>query len=186
MTAEMATSASDAKTGTVTKQTAFQAFLTNMENLAELDTSGGGNAPNTVMAIMTAGDEQEMWEADEIDSLGGRDLVGVEQEILDFDVKFGGRDDIETVFVGPTTGRQMYILVQSVRLSKSPEVPAIAVGEQFVWNTSAPAIVAKLFWARGHSMIPGFQGVIRDTKLGGGQAVIKFKQIPERVVKASK
>jgi hypothetical protein len=181
MTDEMAIPA----TGTIVSERPFTAFLRHMEQLAELDTSsGGGNAANTVEAILAAETEQEMWEADEQLSIGGRNLANVEQEIIDFDVKFGQREDVDTVFIGPETGRKMYVLVTATRISKSPEMPGLGVGETFTWNTSAPALVAKLFWARKNNRLPGWTAVIRSTDLGGGQAVIKFKPIPERAVKA--
>jgi hypothetical protein len=183
MTAEMATQ----EAGTVARPTAFAAFLAHMENLAELDTgSSGGSGERTVEAILAAESEDEMWEADEQGSLGGRNLADVEQEIQDFEVKFSNRQDIDTIFIGPETGRKMYVLIRAVRVSKSSEMPSIAVGEEFVYNTSAPALVAKLFWARGHGKVPGWQAVIRATDLGGGQAVLKFKPLPERPAKATK
>jgi hypothetical protein len=69
----------------------------------------------------------------------------------------------------------MYLLVRAIRLD---------TGEEFIWNTSAPGLVSKLFWLEIHDKLP-CECVIRSTDLGGGQAVLKLKPIPVRATKVS-
>lgn len=122
--------------------------------------------------ILEAETEAAMWEADELDATGGRDLADVEQRILEYAIKFSSGDsDIKSAFVD-SRGRGLYLLVRSSRLDN---------GEEFVWNTSAPLVVGKILWLSDHGKIPA-DVVIRDTKLGGGRAVIKLKEIPKRAI----
>lgn len=182
MPREMAT-----QTGKAIAEKPFERLLRQMENLAELDRdSGAGNvsAVNTVNAILSAETEQEMWDADEMAQVNGKTLVGLEMTIHDFQVKFGDNEDIESVFIAPESNRHMYLLVECSRLSASRVCPQYAVGDTIIWNTSAPSLVAKLFWMRTHNKLPGAEAVIQETPLGGGKGVLKLKELPKRPVQA--
>jgi len=171
-------------------------FLTHMEDLATLDAASGGTGidGSQVLAILGAATEAEMWEADNLPRIGGRDIADVEMKLDDFTVKFGeipdpdDPDAINTIFVGPRTGKQMYLLIPAVRLSPGPRhtIPHIGVGQEFNWNTSAPLIVAKMFWLRQNGKLPGQMAVIRETPIKGGkQKVIKLEELAERPVQAA-
>lgn len=182
MAEEMAT-----RTGKAVAEKPFERLLRQMEGLAQLsgDGSGSQSAINTVNAILGAESEEEMWQADELPQVNGKTLAGMEQTIHDFEVKFGDDPEIESVFVGPESGRHMYLLVTSSRLSMSRVCPQYAIGDEIIWNTSAPALVAKLFWFRAHGKLPGQETVIESTELGAGKTVLKFKDIPKRPTKAT-
>jgi hypothetical protein len=122
-----------------------------------------------IVSILEAESTEEMWEADELDQTGGRDLVDVEQIIYAYTVKFSNNPTIESVF-RDSQNRRMYLLIRSARLE---------TGEEFVWNTSAPLLVGKILWLANREMFP-VECVIRGTDLGGGQAVLKLKPIPKR------
>lgn len=179
---------SEPKTGTVIPaEEGFSNFLRMMEDLAELEKATGGGLDTTeadVMAILTADDEETMWEADDLVSIGGKDIAGIEMELIDFVVKYGEKEDIETKFVAPVSGKKMFLLIRSVRLSGGKKLPQVAIGEEFTWNTGAPRVVGKLFWLRSHGHLPGQKAVIESKELGGVKAVIKLKEISARPVQA--
>lgn len=125
--------------------------------------------------IQDASTEEEMWDSDELDQTGGRDLADIEQSILEYSVKYSasGDSDIKSAFVD-SRGRGMYLLIRSARLDN---------GEEFVWNTSAPLLVGKVLWLADHGKLPA-QVVIRSTELGGGKKLLKLKPIPKRAVQS--
>jgi hypothetical protein len=153
----------------------FQQLLTRMELEGSSDDATFVSPMLTSMLkIMEATDVDEMWESDELDQTGGRDLVDTELRILEYAVKFSTNVDIESEFID-SRGRKMYLLIRSARLDN---------GEEFVWNTSAPLLVGKIFWLTDHNMLP-MDAVIRGTELGGGKTVLKLKPIPKRAVPSS-
>lgn len=158
----------------VTRETpqAFQLLLQRMELEASSDESTFVSPMLTsMMKIMEAQNIDDMWDADELDQTGGRDLVGTEQRILEYAIKFSSNADIESEFID-SRGRKMYLLIRSSRLED---------GEEFVWNTSAPLLVGKILWLSDHNQLP-IDVVIRGTDLGGGKTVLKLKSIPKRAV----
>jgi hypothetical protein len=123
-------------------------------------------------AILEAESEEEMWEADARGPLGGRDLADVEMQVLGWTVKLSDDSDIQTPFHSGDRG--MYLMIDAIRLDYRATVkPEIQIGELIQWNTSAPLLVAKLYWLRTHNQIPSAV-VIRSTKIGGGKEVLKL------------
>jgi hypothetical protein len=111
--------------------------------------------------ILAADDEAALWDADEYESTGGRDLVDVEQNVKGFTVHKGGEQ-----FKTPLG---FYIMVNSSRLSD---------GSEFIWNTGAPLIIGKLRWLEAHEKLP-INCVIRSTPTPNGE-VLKLRPIPTR------
>lgn len=158
--------------GQVATQQAFRQLLQKMALTASMDREDGNSVSsqvNSVEAILNAETEEEMWEADERGPLGGRNLPDVEQEIFDFTVKYSRDAEMQTIFV-TEDGKRMYLMVSARRLD---------TGEEIVWNTSAPLIVAKIFWLDQRNKFP-YPCVIRATDLGGGKAVLKLKPVVAR------
>jgi hypothetical protein len=162
--------------GEASAPTPFQSLLTKMEMDAEID-AGENNSSliQGVEKILLSDDEDEMWVADDITQTGGRDLADVEMQVLRFLIRRSNDPEINTPFVD-SKGRKMYLLVDSVKL---------ADGTEFTWNTSAPLLVAKLFWLEEHGRLP-YECVIKSTELAGGKAVLKLKPIPKRAVAGKK
>lgn len=179
-----------AQTGTVTGPTAFQRLLSKMDSIATLDNSVESYKGDDIALILEADSEEQMWEADEIASINAKHLSGCALEILEFSVKYGSNDEVQTPFVG-TGGRKMYLSVTSTRLDKSGEKQLIRLPEPhdvFVWNTSARFIVAKLFWLLERGYFDGGRAVqarIVGTDLGGGKAVEKLKPLTYQTVQGS-
>lgn len=158
---------------------AFQRLLQQMSMTAEIDAAEqSGSTQNTVEKIITAESEADMWEADELGNLGGRDLIDVEQRVDSYLVRYSNNsvgpdgEEIQSVFTD-AEGRGMYLLVSSVRLEN---------GEEFVWNTSAPSIVSKLIWLYENNRLP-CECVIRGKKLSATKTYLSLKPIPKRAVK---
>lgn len=161
-------------------------LILKMSGRAELEADSPGIGDDQLAAILNAENEAAMWDADERGPLGGRDLAGMHMEIHDLSVKFSrgntnaSGEEIRSRFVD-SQGRKMYVLVDAVRCDDTPGLyPKIRlpeVGTMFQWNTSAPFLVAKLFWLEEHSRFPGARVVIQATDIGGGQTVLKLKPL---------
>lgn len=127
---------------------------------------------NTIEAILSAESEEDFWNADEKVSTGGRDLQDVEIRILDFTVKKGTDTGIKNnIFRDPESGAALYLDVRAVRLDS---------GEEMVFNTSAPLVVAKILGLQERGMLPQ-DCVIRGTETANG-TVLKLKPVPKRAV----
>lgn len=193
MANQKATQADTIKAGDVVNvkpaEAAFLRLIQQMDTMATMDDGQPGTSGEDVGNILLAETEEDMWKADERGPLGGRDLAGCELHVFGFEVKFGrARDDIKTIFV-THAGKQMYLLVNACRISDSgaekDRLRLPEVGESFQFNTSAPRIVAKLFWHLHHGNFDGGASVpcvIEAIDLGSGQAVIKLKPLSSRAV----
>lgn len=151
-------------------QKAFQLMLNQMELAATSDDSEFTSPMVTsFVAVTMAETEEEMWDADEFEQIGGRDLEDLEQRILGYSVKFSNNQLINTPFID-SQGRKMYLLVRSAKLEN---------GDEFVWNTSAPLVVGKVLWLANHKRIPGAEVVIRGRGPEGSR-VLMLKPVPKR------
>jgi len=173
-----------AVTGEITREmpASVRRLMSLMSGRAHLDESETPTANyDQLDAILTAESEDEMWDADDRGILGGRDLAGIAMRVMRFDVKYGNRDDVSSPFVDPT-GRKMYLLIDSVRISEraNRQDKGPQPGELFTWNTSAPRIVGKLFWLEQNNKLPA-EVLIEAIQLGGSQAVLKLKPAPRMV-----
>lgn len=140
-----------------------ESFISYLERRAE---SEGESRAFDVAAtqldrILSAETAKDVWDADEYESTGGRDLADVEQRIHSFSVHKGGDQ-----FKSPLG---FYIMVNSSRLSD---------GSEFIWNTGATLIIGKLRWLEAHEMLP-VDCVIKATPTPNGE-VLKLRPIPTR------
>lgn len=151
-------------------QKAFQLMLNQMELAATSDDSEFTSPMVTsFVAVTMAETEEEMWDADEFEQIGGRDLEDLEQRILGYSVKFSNNQLIDTPFID-SQGRKMYLLIRSAKVEN---------GDEFVWNTSAPLVVGKVLWLANHNRIPGAEAVIRGRGPEGSR-VLMLKPLPKR------
>ena len=153
----------------------FQKLVHRMSQEAELEKGEQktGISDSQLSAILDSETEEEMWEADARGPLGGRDLADVEMQILGWTVKLSDDSDIQTPFRSGDRG--MYLMIDAIRLSYDAGIkPEIHIGDLIQWNTSAPLLVAKLYWLRLHNKIPSAV-VIRSTKLSAGKEVLKLQ-----------
>jgi hypothetical protein len=166
-------------------QRAVLELLSWLENIATEDTaeSSGGFFGDDIAAILMAEDEAAMLEADELPRYNAKVLSGCELAIYGIESKFSDSPEIVSGLIGPQTHRKMYLLVRAARLNsagngnvyKLPEI-----GDEFVWNTSARFIVAKLYWyaIRGRFDNGGSVRMrIEGTDLGAGKSVEKLKAL---------
>lgn len=179
-----------AKTGTVTNPTAFQRLIRQISLEAEIDSAeskGSAATIATVERIMNAENDDDIWNAGDLANIGGRNLVDVEMTVTDFTVRYGNRDDVESVFTDQN-GRKFYLLVTSTIIgipATDPSEfgrPPLAIGDEIVWNTSAPDIVPKLVSFRDRNKFP-LDCVIRALDLGGGKHYLRLKPVPKRAVR---
>ncbi len=178
------------KEGVIQAPTPFSRLIRQISLEAEIDaTDSTGNASTiaTVERIMTAVTDEDVWNAGDLANIGGRNLVDVEMQVTDFLVKYGNREDVETVF-RDDNGRQFFLLVSSniigIPESDGQEFgrPPLQIGDTIVWNTSAPDIVPKLVSFRDRNRFP-LDCVIRALALGGGKHYLRLKPVPKRAVR---
>lgn len=122
-------------------------------------------AANQVDKIMSATTEAEIWDADNLDQIGGRDLVDVEQNIQYYTVHKTARADIDNPW-------GVFVMVHATRLD---------TGEDLVWNTGAPLVMSKLRALEAAGMLPA-DAVIKGFVAGQG-TVLKLRPVPKRVIK---
>lgn len=174
-----------AKNGTVVSSSPFQRVRRRMAEMAILDSAETQVSGEDINAILEAETEEEMWDADELSVYNAQKLSGCDLQITGFEVRFakGQNDEIKTPFVDDK-GRQMYLLVQAFRITNATEkrdVVLPAIGMEFVWNTSARNIVAKLFWMLDHGWFDSnakrpVRVHIKGTPLSDGRSVEKIKE----------
>lgn len=178
------------KSGKIQAPTPFQRLIRQISLEAEIDAAdskGSASTIATVERIMNAETDDDIWNAGDLANIGGRNLVDVEMQVTDFTVKYGNRDDVETVFTDGN-GRQFFLLVASTIIgipdSDPTEFarPPLAIGDEIVWNTSAPDIVPKLIQFRDRGRFP-LDCVIRALNLGGGKHYLRLKPVPKRAVR---
>jgi hypothetical protein len=165
-------------------QKAVLELLSWLENIATEDTdTTGGFFGDDIVAILLAPDEATMLEADELPRYNAKVLSGCELDIYGIEAKFSDDPEIVSGLIGPTSRRKMYLLVRSARLNDTGQggiykLPDI--GDEFVWNTSARFIVAKLYWYAVHGAFDNGGSVklrIQGTDLGAGKSVEKLKSL---------
>jgi hypothetical protein len=182
------------KSGTVETPSAFALLVRKMGQIATMDEANPSITGDDIIPILEADTEEEMWDADERPQYNAKLLSGCVIQVYGIEVKFGTGDntDIKTPFVDPESGRQMYLLVHSARLTvagEKKEYRLPEVGELFTWNTSARNIVGKLMWMLNHGWFdPGHAPVqfrIEGTPLQGGKSIEKIKKLDEPIIMQS-
>jgi hypothetical protein len=177
------------KGGQIQAPTPFSRFIRQLSLEAEIDSADNrGNTATlaTVERILTA-ETEDIWNAGDLANIGGRNLVDVEMTVTDFTVKYGTRDDVESVFVD-NNGRKFFLLIQStiigIPTTDAQEFgrPPLEIGQEIVWNTSAPDIVPKLVAFRDRELFP-LDCVIRALDLGSGKHYLRLKPVPKRAVR---
>jgi hypothetical protein len=123
-------------------------------------------------AILSAPDEATMWSADDMDSLGGRNLIDVEQQINGIVYRESDKFD-SGIPLG--SGKYAYVIVEAHRLADLKPI---------TWNTGAVLLIGKLRWLEAAEMLGSEQAhvVIRGTEAGAG-TVLKLKPVPARAFK---
>lgn len=127
-------------------------------------------AASQIDAMMQAQTEEEFWAATDWESIGGRDLEDVEQQVNSFSIH---RSDKFTSGIPTGEGDYFYAFVQAQRMDD---------GREFTWNTGAALLIGQLRWLEAKGKFPA-QIVIRGTDAGGGKTVLKFRPVPKRAVK---
>jgi hypothetical protein len=180
----------------VTLRPAQRAFLEMLSALGQIATEDTSNdfAGDDLAGILLAETEEQMWSGDEKPQLNAKVLSGCELDISGFEAKFSNDTpsadgtEIQTILVDPATGRKLYLLVHSTRLNRAGNEQVYRLpepGDEFVWNTSARYVVAKLFWFWQHGYFNNGGTVkarIQGTDLGAGKSVEKLKDLSAPMV----
>jgi hypothetical protein len=177
--------------GAIKPPTPFTRLLKQMELEGEVDAAENKGSSATIQTVDRIMDDElsddEIWSAGDLANIGGRNLVDVEQTVIDFIVKAGQREDIDSVFVN-SEGKKFYLLIRSV-IDGIPESdptefmrPPLEIGQEIYWNTSAPDVVPKLFQFRNRDRFP-LPCVIRALDLGSGKHYLRLKPVPKRATR---
>lgn len=176
--------------GHIIKATPFQGMIRQMELAAEMAVDDVKFNGDDLNAILSAETEADIWDGDERGPLNFQHLSDCEIQVIDVAVKYsraGQGDNVVTQFV-TADGKKMYLLVTLCRVSDAGEKTHLrlpGVGEEFVANTSARYVVAKLWAFLNKGYIDPDNGkrlecVVKSVDLGDGQAVIKLRPMPRR------
>jgi hypothetical protein len=146
----------------------YERFVQYMQERAEIqnnDERSFNVSAQLMDKILSAETMEDIWEADEGGMVAGRDLIDVEQVVRGYVVMKTTRDDFDNPL-------GVYVVVDAVRLED---------GTEFVWNTGAAGIVAKL---RAFEAMDGFplECVIRGIRTSSGYDVLKLRPVPKRSV----
>jgi hypothetical protein len=171
------------------RRTPFQQMVSEMYQRAELERDETTGISEEILDdILTADTLEDMQRASERKPLGGRDLAGLRQQVIDFTCKFGTSvdEDPEMSNRFEHDGKRMFLWVTAVRLddpadSFDPVQPQVKFGETFLWNTSAPFVVAFLWSMQKKGMLPAY-GTIDATELRGGRSVLRWKPLKDTPV----
>lgn len=165
-------------------QRAFYEMLLGIEQIATEDLDSGAFMGDDLAGILTADSESDMWDADEKPRFNAKVLSGCEMELYGWEAKFSPQEsEIESGLIGPEKRRKMYLLVHAARINSAGQDDIYRlpeVGEDFVWNTSARFIVAKLYWLLKRGYFDNGKAVkvrIQGTDLGSGKSVEKLKPL---------
>jgi hypothetical protein len=152
----------DTKSGSVIQPSPHERFTASLIKRAEREGPLISERVSKKMMdnILTAETEDEIWDADDIGTEGGRDLVDVELQF-------------NSIMLAPATNAaydaplKVYALI---------EVQRLETGAESVVNTSAPGLITKIIKLESKIGFP-FQGVIRTA--GDSQALV-LKRLPKR------
>lgn len=174
------------KNGTVSSSSPFQRLRRRMADMAALETAGSRVTGEDVNRILSAENEEEMWDADELNVYNASKLSGCDLQLISFDVRYGDSSaEIDNPIFVDEKGRDMYLLVYAFRITNATEKRDVVlppIGEVFTFNTSARNIVAKLYWMLDNGWFDpkSEHGPVRvhikGTPLSGGRSVEKLKQ----------
>jgi hypothetical protein len=172
----------------------FRRMLNDMSQLAQAEEESSAFMGDSLAAIYNAEDDDAVWDADMTGPFNAQHLAGCELDLYDMRIVYSrGREngeDINSPWVSQD-GKKMYALVTAARISSAGEKRIInlpKVGEQFIFNTSAQFLTAKLFtfWTRGKfGNGATMTAAVQATELGDGKAVLKLVRVPERVIRES-
>ncbi len=114
--------------------------------------------------ILAAKTIEEMWDADDFESIGGRDLVDTEMRIESFTVHTGNDQ-----FSAPL-GHYLMVTAKS-----------LADGKEFMFNTGAPLLMGKLRWLEAMNLLGTADAdvVIKGFDAPNG-TVLKLRPVPRR------
>lgn len=159
-------------TGDVSPPTALQAmskfasYLLGRANLDEDDMQASNLETQASIAtrILNSTSVDDVFAANEKGTLGGRDIVDLEQEIQRFDIVKSKNADIESKIIGG-----VFLLVHAINL---------ADGKPFTWNTSASGLVASLVSLERMDAFP-IRVAIREA---GGKGALRLERLAQRAV----
>jgi hypothetical protein len=125
--------------------------------------------------ILAGESEQEIMEADLYGTRQGKDLVGLEMEIPDQEIRVAPSSP---EFDAPL---EHYVQFTAIALIDYDE-SRLTVGEEFLLSTGAPLLIGKLMTWKARNMLPQ-KVTIKAVKAPEG-SVLKFVGIPRRAVPA--
>lgn len=171
-----------AKEGTAIQPTIADRFRDYLSSRSAEDAAKIGGDQLTekqVIAILSAQDEDAVWDADNAGLIPAQNLVGAEIEVRSILFGEGVREDIDPGFLG-----SHYALCDCVAVAIPDEVEAItglSPGDEFIMDTGVSTIMSKIRWFEANQKLP-VRGVIKGIPTGRGRTVLQFKRPPKRAV----
>jgi hypothetical protein len=161
--------------GTVTDpRKAFQRYkdaLTTEAGMTESEFDGQEISEQIGAKIIAADSLEAAVEAQEATGLSGQDIVGVEHEVISYDMKKTTKADAT---------RPVYYLVRAVALEDKPRL-GLTVGEEFYYSVGGGNVVDVLYVARTHDRLP-LRIMLTEKGTTGDNKILLVKLLPKRVL----
>jgi hypothetical protein len=142
----------------------FANHLAQRATVEESEIDGQEIASGIAVNILNAKDLDGVFGAAEQGLLGGRDLVGVEQRIMSYEIRKADDPEKQNELVGNT-----FLVVHSIR---------IADGIPFDWNTSATTLVTMIFKFDQLNALPLDVVIVQK----GNSNALAFRRIANRAI----
>jgi len=148
---------------------AFRSWM--QQNMQEAD--GELIAADNLDRMLTADNDDDIWNADAGGTVQGRDAVGLEVEILDFKSTPSHKADIESNYYG--TMRATVLGGPTDVLTKN----GLNVGDSIALQTGAENILGKVFAFHLRGRLP-IRAIITGTTTQSGNEVLSIRPLPVR------
>jgi hypothetical protein len=143
------------------------------------DTVGAEIMAEQIERILSAESEDAVWDADTGGTIQGRDVAGLELRIRDMRIIRSNRSDI----VG---GHGYYASMNATVLGGPRDILTknmLRVGQDFVFQTGAPLVVAKVRVFESREALP-VDALLVGIETASDNVVLKLDRIPERAVQS--
>jgi hypothetical protein len=151
----------------------FRAYMLERAS-RESSTDSSEVSANQVDKILSAVNEDDIWDADQGGTIQGKDVIGIVVEIRSMRMQASDRFD----------GSPYYANLDVTCLGGPAEVLArasLSVGESFVLQTGAELIIAKVRAFEAHGKLP-LVAMIAGTRTSSGFDVLKLARPPSGTV----
>jgi hypothetical protein len=160
--------------GTVDIRKSFERYkdaLVTEAGMTENEFDGQEISEQIGAKIIAADTLEAAVDAQEATGLSGQDIVGVEHEVISYDMKRTTK---------PDATRPVYYLVRATALEDKPRL-GLVVGEEFYYSVGGGNVVDVLYKARTLDRLP-LRIMLTEKGTTGDNKILLVKLLPKRVL----